>query len=214
MSDRPGALIETMRAEHGRVALLPRHLARLAASAEHFGFACDVADLERAVAHGTAAVTTPARARLLLARSGAWSLTLAAAPTPRPLTVALVPLADPDDWRLRHKTSSREPYVAALARARATAADEAVLVRADGLLTEGSFTTLFVRRDGVLLTPPTYLGLLPGVLRAELLASGQAREAELTAAHLAHGFLLGNALRGLIPARLPDSVAPVKSARP
>jgi para-aminobenzoate synthetase / 4-amino-4-deoxychorismate lyase len=40
------------------------------------------------------------------------------------------------------------------------------------------------------------------VLRAELLASGRAVEAELVAADLAQGFLLGNSLRGLFPARL------------
>ena len=48
----------------------------------------------------------------------------------------------------------------------------------------------------------TASGALPGVLRAELLASGQAREAVLRPADLVAGFWLGNALRGLMPARL------------
>ena len=47
----------------------------------------------------------------------------------------------------------------------------------------------------VLLTPPASLGLLPGVLRASLIDSGAAREAELGVADLADGFLIGNALR-------------------
>jgi len=64
---------------------------------------------------------------------------------------------------------------------------------------------LFVERDGVLVTPPLSRGLLPGVLRAELIDTGQAVEGELTAADLAGGFLIGNALRGLMPA----IVAPV-----
>ena len=42
-----------------------------------------------------------------------------------------------------------------------------------------------------------YLGL-PDVLRAELLESGQAVEADLTAADLAGGFLVGNSVRGLV----------------
>ena len=75
-------------------------------------------------------------------------------------------------------------------------------MREDGLVTEGSYTSVFVERDGMLLTPPTELGLLPGILRGELLAEGRAREAELTLADLANGFFIGNALRGLIPARL------------
>ena len=53
-----------------------------------------------------------------------------------------------------------------------------------------------------LLTPAARLGLLPGVLRAELLAEGRAVEADLTLDDLSAGFLIGNALRGLMTARL------------
>ena len=77
-----------------------------------------------------------------------------------------------------------------------------MLFERDGQLTEGSFTSLFVERDGMLLTPPLGLGLLPGVLRGELIDTGRAVEAVLTRADLAGGFLIGNALRGLIPAML------------
>ena len=79
---------------------------------------------------------------------------------------------------------------------------ETLFVRDDGRITEGCFTTVFVARDGVLLTPPATLGLLPGVLRAELLADARAREHDLTLDDLSGGFLIGNALRGLMPARL------------
>jgi para-aminobenzoate synthetase/4-amino-4-deoxychorismate lyase len=78
-----------------------------------------------------------------------------------------------------------------------------VLVRADGLVTEGSWTSVFVEQaDGTLLTPPLALGLLPGVLRRSLIEAGRAREAELRLEDLAGGFLIGNAVRGLMPARL------------
>ena len=77
---------------------------------------------------------------------------------------------------------------------------EIVMVDADGFVTEGSFTSLFVERDGMLVTPPLARGLLPGVLRAELIESGRAVEGDLTPADLAGGFFIGNALRGLIPA--------------
>jgi para-aminobenzoate synthetase / 4-amino-4-deoxychorismate lyase len=53
-----------------------------------------------------------------------------------------------------------------------------------------------------LLTPPVSAGLLPGVLRASLIEAGRAAETDLTADDLADGLLLGNALRGLMPARL------------
>ncbi|MGH2198948.1 aminotransferase class IV, partial [Enterococcus faecalis] len=83
----------------------------------------------------------------------------------------------PDDYRLRHKTSDRGFYDAAR---RAAGTDEVLFVRG-GMLTEGSFTKFFVPRgDGVLLTPPLARGLLPGVLRAELIANGRAIEQDVS----------------------------------
>ena len=76
-------------------------------------------------------------------------------------------------------------------------------MREDGLLTEGSVTNIFVPGpDGVLLTPPARLGLLPGVFRRTLIEEGRAREAELRIEDLAGGFMLGNALRLMMDARL------------
>ena len=75
-------------------------------------------------------------------------------------------------------------------------------MRDDGLVTEGAISNVFVEREAVLLTPPATLGLLPGILRARLLLDGKAREEELTIADLEGGFLLGNALRGLMRAEL------------
>jgi para-aminobenzoate synthetase/4-amino-4-deoxychorismate lyase len=67
-------------------------------------------------------------------------------------------------------------------------------------VTEGSFTNIFAEKDGVLLTPPAELGLLPGVLRRSLIEQSRAKEAELTLDDLAGGFFLGNAVRGLMKA--------------
>jgi para-aminobenzoate synthetase/4-amino-4-deoxychorismate lyase len=147
----------------------------------------------------------PAKLRLLLARGGATTLETSAMPAPAdgPVACAIVPLpVVTGDWRLRHKSTDRAFYEMALELAKDEGAGEALLIRDDGLLTEGSFTSLFVERDGRLLTPPLRLGLLPGVLRAALIAEGRAKEAELRAADLAGGFLLGNSVRGLMPARL------------
>ena len=71
---------------------------------------------------------------------------------------------------------------------------------------EGARSTVFVEREGVLLTPPLASGCLAGVLRAELLASGRAVEAVLTEAELrtVPAVYLGNALRGLVPVRLAE----------
>jgi len=200
-------LIETMRFEpDSGIALLERHLARMKASAAQLGFAFDRHALRNQIQALCFELDTPARVRLLVARSGASALETAALPQPlgNPVKVAALPHPlDPGDWRLSHKTSDRGFYEDALAAARSLGADEALLVRGDGLVTEGSFTCVFVDGpDGVLLTPPASLGLLPGVLREHLIAEGKAREAELTLDNLAKGFWLGNALRGIMRATL------------
>ena len=94
------------------------------------------------------------------------------------------------------------PSPVASACRNAAGAVDALFLRDDGLVTEGCITSLFVERDGKLLTPPAQLGLLPGVLRRSLIEAGRAIEAELKLADLADGFLIGNAVRGLVSARL------------
>ena len=59
-----------------------------------------------------------------------------------------------------------------------------MFVDPEGQLTEGSRTSIFVERDGKLLTPPLSRGLMPGILRAKLIEEGRAEEAELTPADL------------------------------
>ncbi len=195
----PSALIETMRHEaDGTIPRLPLHLSRLQASARRFGFRFDSATLQERLAIPGAG--HPRRVRLLLDREGRAAVQLSPLPPVPggPVQVAVRPLpVATDDWRLAHKTSDR----AFLDDARlASGAFECLFVRPDGKLTEGSFTSIFVERDGLLLTPPAYLGLLQGVLRAELLATGRAIEAELTADDLGSGFFIGNSLRGLLRA--------------
>ncbi len=200
-------LIETMAFDPATgIALIDLHLHRLGASAAALGFAFDLHATRNAIQALCFDCAAPAKVRLLLARSGVIALEAGALPPApeRPLVCAVLPLpVAADDWRLRHKTSDRGFYTDALAVAHGAGADEALLLRDDGRLTEGSFTNLFVRRsDGRLITPRADLGLLPGVLRRSLIAAGKAVEGDVTIADLQDGFLLGNAVRGLIPARL------------
>ncbi|MEM1196059.1 MAG: aminodeoxychorismate synthase component I [Pseudomonadota bacterium] len=199
-------LIETMEfnPEIG-VALLELHLERMKTSAKALGFAFDRHAARNQIQALCFELEKPAKLRLLTARSGAIALETAPlpdAPEGPVRAIALPHPLDPSDWRLAHKTSDRGFYEDALEAAHHLDAAEAVLVREDGLVTEGCWTSVFVEREGVLLTPPTSLGLLPGVLRAFLVEKGQAREAELTLDDLADGFKLGNAVRGLFAARL------------
>lgn len=199
-------LIETMRfTPEAGIPLLELHLERMKASATALGFAFDRHAVRNAIQALCFDAERPAKLRLSLARGGAYVLDLAplpdALPDLLPCAVLRLPV-DPGDWRLRHKTSDRGFYDDGLAVARAAGAGEALLIRDDGLLTEGCFTNLFVPRGGNLITPPASLGLLPGVLRRSLIEAGKAIEGDVTANDLSEGFFVGNALRGLIPARL------------
>jgi para-aminobenzoate synthetase / 4-amino-4-deoxychorismate lyase len=198
-------LIETMRFDpDSGIALLERHLARLKDSAAALGFVFDRHAARNELQAATFRLHDPRRVRLLLARSGQVAVEISPPrPVPAsPVEIALVALpVDPDDFRLRHKISDRAFYETARAQA---GTFEVALVDPSGFITEGSFTTIFVERGGTLLTPPLSRGLLPGVLRAELIDSGRAVEADLRAEDLVDGLFIGNASRGLIPGWIPQ----------
>jgi len=206
----PGAagfdLIETMAfdPEEG-IALLELHLARMKNSAKTLGFEFDRHALRNQIHALVFELSKPTKVRLLASKSGASVIETQPMPAPlkSPMPVAALPNPlDPSDWRLAHKTSDRGFYEDTLKAAKVHGGAEGVLVREDGLVTEGCFTNIFVERDGALLTPPASLGLLPGVLREYLIEKGQAREEQLTLDDLADGFQLGNAVRGLFAATL------------
>ncbi|WP_193337685.1 aminodeoxychorismate synthase component I [Devosia beringensis] len=200
----PVTLIETLLWTPAEgYALRQRHLDRLAASAAYFGLACDLAGIETLL--DRQAFTQPMRVRLTLDAQGP---ALTAMPLPPNPPVFRFMIADDrldsQSLWLAHKTTNRDFYDTPRQRAHAThGVDEVVFLNERGELTEGSITSLFVERDGMLLTPPLASGLLPGTLRAELLATGRAAEAVLTLADLAgaEAVWLGNSVRGLLPAQ-------------
>lgn len=195
-------LIETMRFDPACGLLrLELHLERMKESARALGFEFDRHEARNRLHVATFHLERDAKIRLLASRSGAIAISVSDAPPQpqQPLRVAVVPLpVDAGDFRLRHKTSDRAFYDHARSQA---GADEVVFVNPNGQLTEGSFTALFVQREGLLHTPPLANGLLPSVLRRELIEQGKAIEAQLTPADLDAPFYMGNSLRGLLPAK-------------
>lgn len=199
----PFDLIETMRFEVGKGILdLERHFERLRSAAATFGFHFDTQLLLSQLQATSSLMLIDCRVRLQLSRSGTATIDVQALPhTPiDPIIVPIVPLPVPEnDFRLMYKTSDRSFYDSARVNY-----FEVLFVRKDGLLTEGSFSNLFVpREDGILLTHPLCHGLLPGVLRQRLIEEGAAVEANLIEADLKFGFKIGNAVCGLLNARLP-----------
>lgn len=207
-------LIETFRHEPGAGFIrLPRHLARMAASAAALGFIFD----ESAARGKLAAIGNPLvhedhgakRIRLSLTPDGTFDFAIQPFAPLLPdkvwrLAIAKTRLNSADPW-LRHKTARRAVYEQARAEFAPGEADEVLLCNERGELCEGTITNVFVQRpDGSLATPPLACGLLAGVLRGELLDAGQAVEQVLKPADLGAGakVFVGNSLRGLIPAAL------------
>jgi 4-amino-4-deoxychorismate lyase len=208
-------LIETLRWEPAAGFLrLERHLARLYASAEKLGFSYNPekvgAAFGNAVADAAQSSHGMLRLRLTLASNGDTVATAQPfAPQP-PDTMWALRIArtrlDSRDPLLRHKTSRRSLYEAARAEFTHKQADEVIMLNELGEVCEGTITTIFVgsSENDVLLTPPLRCGLLAGVLRAEMIEQGKAREAILTEADLraAENIFVGNSLRGLIRCEL------------
>lgn len=107
----------------------------------------------------------------------------------------------------RHKVSDRNFYDGERNRIRKlTEAEEVIFLNNKNEICEGSYTSIFIKKNGVLVTPPLSSGLLPGILRADLLEKKQAIERKLTITDIieAKEVFLGNSLRGLMKAKLLD----------
>ena len=211
--DPPFELIETIRFEKAQgFHLLERHLARLQASAAHFGYPFSREAVLAALDAEAARVEAPvAHVRLLLAEDGTITVTSGAITLPTKATVWRFAISDrrldETDPFFYHKTTRRQFFEQEMERQKElTGCDEVVFLNSKGELTEGTRTNLFVELDGRLFTPALACGLLPGTLREELLdlPRAAASEAILTPQDLlaADRIYLGNSVRGLIRAEL------------
>ncbi len=182
--------------------LRERHVQRLVDSAFYFGFHLDVSALEAYLDHLAVSFTEPMRVRILLTRAG--TLSHQAMPLPETpatgLRASIAPApVNSEEVFLFHKTTRREMYPAP-----APGADVSLLYNQRGELTEFTIANLLAELDGELVTPPLDCGLLPGTMRAELLASGQIRERILTLDDLPRcsQLWLINAVRGRVRVQL------------
>jgi 4-amino-4-deoxychorismate lyase len=190
--------------------LFDEHLTRLASSADELHIPYDRGAILQALECAViGADCDRLRVRLVLDQAGHCTVSVAAlnvVPEGTVWRVALAqsPIASTDPM-LRHKTTLRDRYDSELSRANAYySADEVIFLNERAEICEGARSNVFVARDTVLLTPPLSSGLLPGTLRANLLASGRAREATLRLDDIAGNvtWYMGNSVRGLVRARV------------
>jgi para-aminobenzoate synthetase/4-amino-4-deoxychorismate lyase len=205
----PVTLIETFKwtPAEGFV-LLDRHLDRLLESAAYFALPVTRNAAAAFLAEKSRDWTGPMRVRLTLSDPGLDLTAVPLPPSPEKFRFAIAKegLSSASIW-LAHKTTNRAFYDAPRQKAHdERGLDEVVFLNERGELTEGSFTNLFLEVGGKLVTPPLSSGLLPGTLRAELIAEGKAEEQVLALADLrsAKAIWLGNSVRGLIRAEWVD----------
>jgi 4-amino-4-deoxychorismate lyase len=220
MQDSPPSLIETMKADAGgMIALLPYHLRRLKHSARALGYVYPsddivIEEINTAINQSDALNSSDTRVRLLLDSFG--KLDIQTAPLPALQGVPFIAFTDlsldSDEPFLQHKTTHR-PWYDAATQWLAQHPDyfDLIYLNEKGELCEGSRSNIYVLKNGEWLTPPLSSGLLGGVLRTQLLETGQANEAILTPSDLTAdkaSIRLSNALRGWFDVKLEPSLLP------
>jgi para-aminobenzoate synthetase/4-amino-4-deoxychorismate lyase len=216
-------LIETMQAvvPAGRPAQPPPpsawiplwqdHRARVQASAAYFGFRFDPDELAAALADSLRGLQAGAwRLRLTLGKAGAVGIRSEPLVPPAPGTAPAVRIAREairsDAWFQRHKTTWRPLYDPALQAAQSEGLWDLLFFNERDELVEGARSSVFVRIDGMLATPPLQAGALPGVMRARVLADAALGAVERTLSRRdlqrAQQVYLCNAVRGLFQVRL------------
>lgn len=208
-------LYESMFWEPGTgVRLLSRHLARMRRSAAELGFAVP-ADLEERFKKEEAAWAaggSAQRVKLVLTKGGAVEVSHTPHTVPPlqkfRLLLSRVPV-DTSSPLVRHKTSDRSLYQAPLSLLTKGSADDVVLFNERGQVTECTALHLAVRltADGPWITPALECGLVPGVMREEMLAKGEIQEGIVTVDQLraAVAIKVFNAVRGSLAATLVTS---------
>ena len=224
---------ETIAAYHGRPFLAAAHLGRLRRAADALDLDCPpeadlIAAIETLLTVNQVAALARARVRLTLtapaAGGSSWFLE-AGLPHDYPdkSRVITIPFARNERSALAGlKTINYGENVVAMRLAREAGADEALFGNTRDELCEGTWSNVFIYRNGTWLTPPLTSGCLPGVTRALLLELFEElglpvkeREIPLITLPGAEAAILTSSLREIQPVAAIDGRAlPVSSDLP
>lgn len=209
------ALFETLALDEDGYMRLPMHLRRLENSARELGFAYSEKKVWACLLRGLNSLEKLTagekyRARLTLGVMGEPSLSL------EPLLPLVLPVklvyankcTLSTDFFLRHKTTYRPMYDEAWRAAEQQGGFDALFCNELGQITEGGRSNVFVQIKGTWITPPLNCGVLPGVMRAELIKHLRAQEQILYRSDLlsAQSLLVCNSLRGPLLAKLDAQI--------
>jgi para-aminobenzoate synthetase/4-amino-4-deoxychorismate lyase len=182
---------------------LEEHLARMAGSAQAFGFPFNIGQARSSLAELAASNRGPLAVRLDLAPSGNIEPSTREAPEEPagPVTLLVSPIrVDPEEPLLRHKTTQRDVYDREHRRAIDQGCFDALFVNRLDNVTEGAITSVFARFGDAWVTPPLTDGLLPGIWRAAFAQEKGAAAQSVTFEELvqADEIVVGNSVRGAV----------------
>lgn len=208
-------LFETIRVDHGQLVWLDRHLARLAAG-------CAILGIPHRFDDGILAGACAAVIGEAGIDRGALRLTVSRGPGPRglpppakpeptvlvtghagaspqgPVTLVVARGTCRNQYSPLSRIKSLNTLDAILARREAMGqgGGDAVMLNTEGRVAETTIANIFARIDGAWATPPVEEGVLPGIMRAEVLARLGAVETPIPVATLiqADALVLTNAL--------------------
>jgi para-aminobenzoate synthetase/4-amino-4-deoxychorismate lyase len=208
----PGfTLFETMLLRGGTLRNLALHMKRLQRSASALGFQYDEASIGDALQTYVQSLSNavPHRVRLDLHHDGTVDIKSAVleplvnVPVKLVMANSMVPASE--RALLAHKISLRNAYDTAIRDATTRGAFDAIFVNAQGFITEGGRSSLFIKLQGCWYTPALPGGVLPGVMRSRVLGLSKAiSEHDIRVEELAQaqGLAVCNALRGVVRAEL------------
>ncbi|WP_412545298.1 aminotransferase class IV [Maricaulis sp. MIT060901] len=212
-------LFETIAVERGVALGLERHIERLRSSADALGLADPLAgiDLAGLIGQGAQASGLASAVARFSVSAGLSARGLERADQPeltrvlqfsgRPQSAKSINLAladirrSPTSPSARFKTLSYADNIFARRQACAAGADMAVLLDEDGRVSGGDCANLYWAVDGQLHTPALACAVLPGTVRASLLAQLDLNEVSASLSDLASAdsIFVSNAVMGVVP---------------
>jgi para-aminobenzoate synthetase/4-amino-4-deoxychorismate lyase len=179
------------------------------ASAAALGLAFPEAEAEAELRATARRATSASRLRIELAPDDRYEVTMSALPplpgSGLPTVVLATERLDSGNPLLVHKTNRRAVYEQGRARLHEfPGAIDAIFCNERGEVCEGGISNIVVDIDGQFLTPPVSSGLLPGIMRAEIIRTRKARERVLFPADLraARALYITNSVRGMVQVAL------------
>ncbi len=186
-------------------AYLDNHLNRLCTSSCKLKFTCNISTIRQNILDLSTSFLSPQIVRLLLNRDGTFALThtdLIHLAEPIQFYVSPEPIDQIEPlWRYKTTAEATRGHYQ-LWQQKIGKNNEVVFYNTNDIMTEGTQFNLFIEHQNTLITSPISAGLLPGILRQQLIQAKKVIVKPIKQCMFmeAKHIWLGNSVRGLIKA--------------